>query len=106
MGMYCACEIKMSGHPDGKHGCTCDWEGWVSTCDWPEERKNKETPIQRYPKEPGVYLTRCHNGNFEQLHETEHLFSSGCWLFEALIDEDDLEPWEREIPYAWKPIKW
>lgn len=42
MGMYCCCGVKISGKDyEGKPKCCCDWDGWISTCDYPEERKNE-----------------------------------------------------------------
>lgn len=87
MGMYCACNWKMTNSmlidiPNGKtviyesdpNGCKCDWEGWNSLYDWPEERKNKDKPFKE-PSEEGKYIVRiqdCNGDRYES--ESEYKF--------------------------------
>jgi len=120
MGMYCACKWKMTGslhidipnktstyyEPDPV-GCTCDWNGWTSICDWPDERKNKDKPLGN-PLRDGKYLVRIQNQSGDR-YEDESYFTLKTRIiqcgytgfgFEVNWSGDD-----EEQPYAWKEIE-
>lgn len=114
MGMYCACGVKISG-PDYecKPKCLCEWDGWISTCDWPPERKNKDTPIQENPKKSGIYLTRfstsCGDRIEGELHFSLEPFKTeeGGYFDRFKYDcHWEGESWEEGGPYAWKEVDW
>ena len=107
MGTYCCCGSKIR-QDDWK--CFCDWEGWTSFFDFPDERNNKDTPLGE-PKESGEYLARYINSSGDR-YETDAYFSLEPlrkdihqigWL---PCEEVDVhwEPWDSETlgPYAWK----
>ncbi len=109
MGMYCCCGVKLSGSEyEEKPKCSCDWGGWVNTCDWPEDRGNKDIPIG-LPSKDGKYLVRYQdNGGDRYECEKEFTviprFAKGGYYASAKDIElhwQD-ESWEEGTPYAWK----
>lgn len=105
--MYCCCGKKINCD---QFECLCDWEGWVSTCDFPDERKNKDIPMG-LPKKDGNYLTRCcHCGD---RYEEEREFSlipriekGGYFGSDQTFELHwEGETWEEGTPYAWKEIE-
>lgn len=108
MGMYCCCDEKISSD---NFVCQCDWEGWISTCDWPEDRKNRDIPFS-LPEKDGIYLVRYQDNSGDR-HECEKKFSvepkivkGGCYgpRVEFKLHWEG-ECWEEGKPYAWKEIK-
>ena len=105
MGMYCCCEVKIHGD---NNRCICDWKGWVSTCDWPPERKNKEIPIS-LPLKDGKYHVRIQT-NAGDRYEDEKEFTviprierGGYFYPQKDIELHwEGENWEEGRPYAWK----
>lgn len=111
MGMYCCCNLNISGNEyEGKPQCTCSWEGWISTCDWPKERKNKHIPIS-LPSKDGKYLVRIQTESGDR-YEDEKYFSLSPKIelggYFAPLTEYELhwedENWQEGCPYAWKEI--
>lgn len=113
MGMYCCCDVKISGDDyEGKPKCRCDWNGWISTCDFPEDRKNKDTPIQEKPLKSGKYLVR-NSTTYGDRYEAEMTFSVEPIRVEKVgyfwPQRDYPVHWSDEDtevggPYAWKEI--
>ncbi len=119
MGMYCCCDWKMTPSylidmvnkthttfevdPDG---CKCDWNGWTSIYDWPDERKNKEKPFCN-PTKNGKYLVRIQNQCGDRC-ETESKYCSIPRKIPCNYTGKILEVyWSGEgdeQPYAWKEI--
>lgn len=104
MGMYCCCGNKISRDD---FVCDCDWQGWISIYDWPDERKNKEKPFYLPPKD-GKYLVRCANGSGDRYEIESNYFSAS----KTISSSYDLNPvqvhWEgndEEQPYAWKELE-
>jgi len=119
MGMYCACDWKMTGstHIDmvnktitnyehDPDGCKCDWNRWISIYDWPDERKNKEKPFE-LPLVDGKYYVRCQSycgDRYEEIQSfslktrTEICGYTGK-AFQVHWSGDD-----EGQPYAWKEI--
>lgn len=107
MGMYCCCDAKLSDSEE----CTCDWTGWISVYDWPEERKNKHAPLG-LPTKDGTYLVRIQVQCGDR-YETKKKFSvvpklvkGTYYAYDQIIKihwED--EDWEEGRPYAWKDEK-
>jgi hypothetical protein len=109
MGMYCCCDQKIGD--DGEWECLCDWEGWVSTGEFPVERKNKDIPISQ-PPVSGNYWTRYTTGSADR-YEIESYFSvtplrkdrmEGCWYSKDPLVDVHWSDWDSETggPYAWK----
>ncbi len=110
MGMYCCCGSKI--RREGNQYCTCDWDGWISTCDYPDERKNKDTPIQKRPPKSGMYLIRESSDSGDR-SEREMYFSetpikieevgffSPYFLYKFHWEDEE---WITGGPYAWKEI--
>jgi hypothetical protein len=108
MGMYCCCDRRITRE---EFECLCAWEGWISTCDWPEERKNKDISVG-LPTKDGKYLVRVQNGSGDRYEEEKH-FS----LVPRIEKRGYFGPpreyeihwegqsWEEGAPYAWKEIK-
>lgn len=119
MGMYCCCDWKMTGstyidmvnkeiteyEPD-PDGCTCDWEGWNSIYDWPDERKNKDRSF-RLPEKEGKYLVRIQTQCGDR-YETESQFNLKTRIERCGYTGKEIEVhWsgdDEEQPYAWKEI--
>lgn len=113
MEMYCCCGQKIRDN----FVCLCDWDGWISSYDYPEERKNKDTPIYKYPLESGKYLVR-YQTSYADRYEDEDIFSVKPIRIEKDYD-NKLFPihWQKEdfetyysigvlnSPYAWKKIE-
>jgi hypothetical protein len=106
MGMYCCCDEKISG---SEFECKCNWEGWISIFDWPEERKNKSLPI-RLPDKDGKYLVRCTQDG--DRYEAEINFTVTPRIVKGSYFDANKETqvhweeksWDDESPYAWKEI--
>lgn len=117
--MYCACDWKMTGstHIDmvnetftryeaDPDGCTCDWTGWISRYDWPEERKNKSVPFSE-PNKNGKYLVRCQSGCGDRYEEEQYYSSIPRTIKCGYIGKDLIVHWSGDDegqPYAWKEI--
>ena len=109
MGMYCCCNQRIKN--DGEWECLCDWSGWISTMDFPSERKNKDIPIQEQPLKDGRYLARFSNDSGDR-YEVESNFTlkpiSTIDIGYLTKIQHDVH-WDEEgfdgIPYAWKEIK-
>ena len=106
MGMYCCCDQKISSD---NFKCRCNWKAWISTCDWPPERKNKKIPISLPPKD-GKYMVRIQNNSGDR-YEDEIFFSlipkieKGGYSTPIEIEIHwEGENWEEGRPYAWKEI--
>jgi hypothetical protein len=120
MGMYCACRWKMTGcgvidmvnktstyYEADPNGCTCDWNGWKSIYDWPEERKNKDQPFA-LPKKDGKYYVRCQSGSGDRYEEVQTFSlktrTETCGYtgkkFEVHWSGDD-----ESQPYAWRELR-
>lgn len=109
MGMYCCCDQKILE----KFYCKCEWDGWVSIVDFPDERKNKERKISN-PIENGKYLVRIQkDGDRYELemnfHKIPKIFYGSYMgpkkeVFLHWSEEEDFthEHWESFQPYAWK----
>lgn len=104
MGMYCCCDEKISS---ADFQCKCEWDGWISTCDWPPERKNKHIPIQM-PNEDGIYRTRTQNNSGDRYEEIKWFFkipfiSKGSFVGPPLnvTCHWEGETWEEGRPYAY-----
>lgn len=107
MGMYCCCGVKIS---DDDYECTCDWDGWISTCDWPPERKNKNIPVSA-PSTDGSYLVRYQSDGdrYEDIKKFSltPLIEMGGYFAPMVPYEIHWEGmhWEDTQPYAWKEIE-
>lgn len=66
--MHCACDKKMGR--DNEWTCECDWKGWLSIVDFPDERKNKNLPFAQ-PQKDGTYYVRCQSGSADRYEETQ-----------------------------------
>ena len=107
MGMYCCCGAKISNNEE----CSCDWHGWISTTDWPPERKNRQSLIQKHPNEEGKYLVRWQDNGGDR-HEEELTFNSKPYRIDTGYFNNlnipirwERENWEEGTPYAFKPNK-
>ena len=93
MGVYCACNAKLSRN---EQTCTCDWKGWT-------EIKSENDK----PKNSGIYLCRyCDNSG--DCHEEEMKFSLTPFRIDKTIYGRDLpihwekESWDDNTVYAFK----
>ncbi len=119
MGMYCCCDWKMTGsthidmvnkiitnyEPD-PDGCKCDWKGWNSIYDWPQERKNKDKSFC-LPDKDGKYLVRVQTSDGDRYEDIQTFSLKSRMVrcgytgkeFEAHWSGDD-----ESQPYAWKEL--
>ncbi len=120
MGMYCACDWKMTGstvidmvnktiteyEPD-PNGCTCDWEDWTSIYDWPPEKKNTDKPFSQ-PSKEGCYLVRIQTQCGDR-YEAKSFYSITPRIVRCKYTGKDVTVfWEgddEEQPYAWRELK-
>ncbi len=120
MGMYCACDWKMTPshvidcvnktwttYEVDENGCTCDWNEWTSVYDWPPERKNKEKQLG-LPLKDGKYYVRVQTmcgDRYEDIQtfslktRTETCEYTGK-KFEVHWSGDD-----ESQPYAWRELR-
>jgi hypothetical protein len=102
MGMYCCCHQRIG--QDGEWECLCEWDGWISNCDYPRERKNKHLPISNPPKD-GIYLVRRQTGSADRFEEeTEFFFTPktvACG-YTATLHQIHWGGDSDHQPYAWK----
>lgn len=120
MGRNCCCGWRMSGcvhidmtkgeciHYDADpNGCTCDWNGWVSCFDYPNERKNKHIPFS-LPEKNGKYLVRIQDCSGDR-YEKESIFSLIPRTINSVYTGEEIkvnwEGYDDEQPYAWKEIE-
>lgn len=119
MGMYCCCDWKMTGsthidmvnkvcthyEPDPE-GCTCDWTNWTSIYDWPEERKNKDKPLE-LPLKDGKYYVRVQSQCGDRYEEIQH-FSLITRNERCGYTGKELQVhWsgdDQSQPYAWREL--
>jgi len=111
MGMYCCCDVKLSDpEHEGKSKCSCDWTDWVSTCDWPAERRNREIPIS-LPLQDGKYLVRIQSADGDRYEEEKQFnviptIQTGGYYYPVNHEIHwEGETWEEGTPYAWKKPK-
>lgn len=100
MGMYCCCGQKI--RDDWK--CHCDWEEWISCCDYPEERKNKAIPFSD-PEEEDVYLTRSQSACGSRYEEKRGYFKKPKKVQSGYTSKEFEVNWSGDVdeqPYAWK----
>lgn len=119
MGMYCCCEWKMtpSYHIDmvnkthtiyevDPDGCKCDWTGWISRYDWPEERKNKNVPFSEPIKE-GKYLVRVQTMCGDRYEDEQYFSKTPRMVRCGYTGKEFIVHWsgnDENQPYAWKEI--
>ncbi len=117
--MYCCCGWKMtpsceidmvnktcSIYEVDPEGCECNWEGWNSLYDWPEERKNKDKTFCE-PEKDGKYLVRIQNSSGDR-YESESFYTKikrkiYCG-YTGKEFEVNWSGYDDEQPYAWKEI--
>lgn len=127
MGLYCACDWKMTPsvyidcvnktittYEVDQNGCTCDWDGWISTCAYPDERKNKHVAIQKYPSKSGKYLVRYQTLCGDRYEEVDIYYEIPIKIEKDSRGHEFPIHWEKEYfeiydgigvlhsPYAWK----
>ena len=115
MGMYCCCDVKLSGstHIDLVNKeitqyeggqCRCCWDDWISLYDYPKERKNKHILFSE-PDQDGQYLVRYSNCCGDR-YETEQIYSKVPRIIQCGYTGKDISVnWsgdDEEQPYAWK----
>jgi hypothetical protein len=89
------------------NGCTCDWDNWFSVCDWPEERKNKNIPIQ-LPKQNGKYYVRvqtCAGDRYEDIQEFSVVPRDAKCGFTGKDLKLHWSGNDEEQPYAWRELR-
>jgi len=120
MGMYCCCNWKITGSmyidvqnkksiyyecdPDG---CTCDWNEWISICDFPKERKNKEKEFY-LPFNDGKYYVRYQNFNGDRCEEIQNFSLKTRTETCGYTGEKIQLHWSGDHesqPYAWRELK-
>lgn len=105
MGQYCCCHVKISGEDyEGKPQCTCDWDGWISLYDYPEDRKNKDIPFCE-PVKDGEYLIRYQNQSADRHEKTSYFTLEPRKIYCGFTGRELVVHWsgdDEEQPYAWK----
>jgi len=120
MGMYCACDWKMTGslhisisnktstyYEADPDGCTCEWDGWNSIFDWPKERKNKDKPFA-LPKKDGSYYVRCSNGSGDRYEEIQKFSLATRTERCGYTGKEFKVHWsgnDESQPYAWRELR-
>lgn len=120
MGMYCCCEWKMTGSthidiPNGTttyyeadpNGCTCNWDGWTSRFDWPEERKNKDKPFAQ-PTKNGKYYVRVQSGCGDRYEEMQTFSTEARKIRCGYTGKELCVHWsgnDESQPYAWRELR-
>ena len=102
--MYCVCGWKLTRDDvEDYKGCSCSWEGWVSTCDYPKYRGNKHKSIS-LPSEEVTYLIRIQDSSADR-YEAYSKFSFIPRKINCQYTGKEMEThWSgssEEIPYAW-----
>ncbi len=102
MGMYCCCDQKIRDEWE----CKCDWEGWVSRYDWPEERNNKGISFSEPAKE-GQYVVRVQNGSGDRYEDVQTFYLDPRPVICGYTGKKFEVHWsgnDEEQPYAWREL--
>ncbi len=86
--------------------CKCDWTGWISIYDWPEDRKNKQIPFSE-PIKNGKYLVRIQDHSADR-YESESIYTIEPRTIRCGYTGKEIivhwEGYDEDQPYAWKEI--